>query len=72
MNDAEEYQAEIAGLRAQLAELHREVEQLHLGHIDLVEENRSLRRLASAFPVLAGSIPARRAADGPKTAPARS
>jgi hypothetical protein len=42
MTNDEEYQAEIAGLRAQLAELKREVEQLRVGHIALVEENRSL------------------------------
>lgn len=42
MTNDEEDAAELAGLRAQVYTLRREVDQLRLGHIALVEENRSL------------------------------
>lgn len=49
MNDHAEFIAEINGLKAQVAELRREVGLLQRDNIDLREENRSLRRLLTAF-----------------------
>lgn len=49
MNDHAEFIAEINGLKAQVAELRREVGLLQRDNIDLREENRSLGRLLTAF-----------------------